>query len=474
MSVAKVTRLAVKIVAVLAGMILALFLGWLGINLFDEDLTPAARALLTPPPNPYRSDDNIYIAIAGFDAPSRQSMIEAGQARIEAYNRALDFMLVDPDAAAAFGEKSTPSRLQFNGDAKPWSPLTSSIWSTTKARRNDVATLMAANQELYKRYIALRELHGYFETARPSYLAPIVYVPQPVRALFLADVAARIQAGTPQQGRAALTDLEQDLRLWKTMLKGNGSLLSKMLAAAGLHADVLLLGDLVADPGSDLTLLDGERQAVAVPFDVTDWKIGNVFGTEMRWMSPVYRTIPLANSPVVGSSARPANWWDRSWNVLQVQFFKLNATENLAAEQMGHLQALSDGDPASFSKARDEYHEWAGRRTSIKSLRTLYNPIGKTLVAIAAPAYEDYPMRVYDVAALQRLVVLAYQIRRQGIAREAVPAFMKLHPEWATHPIDATPFNWDPATGTLAVVTVGKQAEGRRFSVTLPTRASST
>jgi hypothetical protein len=42
--------------------------------------------------------------------------------------------------------------------------------------------------------------------------------------------------------------------------------------------------------------------------------------------------------------------------------------------------------------------------------------------------------------------------------------------EWATHPIDAKPFHWDPGTSTLAVITTGKQQTGRRFSVTLPIR----
>jgi hypothetical protein len=39
------------------------------------------------------------------------------------------------------------------------------------------------------------------------------------------------------------------------------------------------------------------------------------------------------------------------------------------------------------------------------------------------------------------------------------------HPEWSTHPIDGKPFRWSPATGELAVNTVGTHPYGRRFSV---------
>ena len=48
--------------------------------------------------------------------------------------------------------------------------------------------------------------------------------------------------------RAALADLQRDLMFWKTVLKGNGALVSKMLTAAQLHADMLLLADMIADP----------------------------------------------------------------------------------------------------------------------------------------------------------------------------------------------------------------------------------
>ena len=80
-------------------------------------------------------------------------------------------------------------------------------------------------------------------------------------------------------------------------------------------------------------------------------------------------------------------------------------------------------------------------------------------------SYLDYPARVYDVAAFQRLVCLAYQIRQQKIARAAVAAFMQQHPELSRHPIDNQPFEWDAKSGTISVKTVGPRPKERRFSV---------
>ena len=113
-----------------------------------------------------------------------------------------------------------------------------------------------SNQTLYQRYLSLHHLHGYYETARPSYLVPVISVPQQVRVLFLSDVANRVQTGTLQQQREALTDLQGDLQTWRSVLKGDGTLIGKMLAAAWLHGDLILLSDFIEDPSSDLQHLE--------------------------------------------------------------------------------------------------------------------------------------------------------------------------------------------------------------------------
>jgi uncharacterized SAM-binding protein YcdF (DUF218 family) len=74
----------------------ALLLAALGINAFDERPSPQALALLQPPENPYRPEENIYVALAGFDAPAGQSVVAAGQAKIAHYNERVDSMLRDP------------------------------------------------------------------------------------------------------------------------------------------------------------------------------------------------------------------------------------------------------------------------------------------------------------------------------------------------------------------------------------------
>jgi hypothetical protein len=460
----RVARVSKKIaISLVAFVVLTVFV-CSAINSFDVLLSAEAKTLLAAPPNLYPSEDNIYVALAGLDGPSQKSVVDTGNARIEAYNQALDSMQLDPDAAVAFSNRADSTALTFDGDLK-LQPLTSSIWTYAKSHRADITALLTANQELYQRYLAMQRLHGYYETARPSILAPRFYVPPPLRALFLADISDRIQTGTRPQQHAALDELGQDLQMWQVVLKGEGPFFPKMIAVASLHADFLVLADMIADPNTDPAILAGKQGAVISPFDLSDWKIGKAFEAEFRAAVPLIRSIPFATSAAAGNSARRSSWWKRQSDALQMHFFQVNATENLNAAQMMQLAALADSDPARFSQALEAYRGWLKENETFLSPTILYNPVGKILVGIWATTYEDYPMRAFDVAALQRLVYLAYQLRLQRIDTSDVAAFLVQHPEWSTHPIDGKPFRWSPATGELAVNTAGRYQDARRFRV---------
>jgi alpha-ketoglutarate-dependent taurine dioxygenase len=148
-----------------------------------------------------------------------------------------------------------------------------------------------------------------------------------------------------------------------------------------------------------------------------------------------------------------------------VHFFKLNATENTSAARAARWAALADSDSSQFYRTRDANREWFKDNDLHFSLGFLYNPIGKILVAIATPQNDTYSLRVYDVAAYQRLVNLSYELRRQHIATADVAPFLLAHPEWSTHPVDGKPFRWNPETAELAVNTLAEHPKDQRFSV---------
>jgi hypothetical protein len=461
---AKMTRIAAKIAIGLTAFVLLIVLTCFVLNSFDAPLSDQAKALLAAPPNPYPPDGNIYLAMAGFEGPGDRSIIDMGQERIEAYNRALDSMLLDPEQALALNKKWDIAKLAFTGALPAGRSRTTSIWNDVKSHRQDIAALVASNRELYRRYLSLHRMQGYYETARASFLAPAIHAPQEPRTLFLADAASRIQTGAFER-QEALNDIQHDLELWRKVLRGDGTLISKMVAVASLHADLILLADLITDPGIDLGSLGQVLDPILSPFGPNDYRIGNAFAAEFSGTAALYKTITAANE--LGGSMASSSWLKRPWNAFQAHFFKVNATENLGAAHAAQWVALGDSEPNQFYLNQERYRKWLKDTEPHLSPASLYNPIGKMLVAVAGSQKDSYVLRVYDVAAYQRLVYLAFQLRRQHIANTDVATFLKTHPEWSTHPVDGNTFRWNAESGELAVNTLGEHPKEQRFSMML-------
>lgn len=440
------------------GLALVLFAVAFVINIPDEALTPAAQALALAPPDPYAPEDNAYLALAGLDAPPGVAPVEAGQVRVEHYNRQLAFVERDPTPQNIEDLKlADPHRLEFAGEFEFAQPL-DSYWDDIPAHQADVEARLADNLELYQRYLALQRTHGYYETAQPSLLAPVYFVPSNLRTLFLAEAVLRLRGRDAQQQREALADLEADVRLWRTVLTGQGALISKMLAIAYLHWDELVLADMIADPHAPVPLGADDAEQVAPLFALDDWDVSRAYPAEFRAQAAFLRQSRAqfhARWMPPGTPGGLRGLVARTGVRIGAHFFQTNATINLFAAQVARLTRQA-APAAREDEAADAVH--------LASFRSVYNPIGKYLAALAG-AHEPYPARAWDGAAFQRLLRLSYEIRRQRIAPAAIPEFLARHPEWAHHPADGRPFLWDEKTATLRVQTSGPLPAGRVFAV---------
>lgn len=463
--IARIAQISAKIAIGLITVVVLIMAVLLIVNSFDVPLSPQAKGLLTPPPNPYRPEENIYLAMAGMEDPGERPIVELGQERIDAYNKALDSAGLNPDTVFSLDNHWGASRLKFSGKLELGSPRSTSIWASTKSHRQEIAAIVAGNQQLYQRYLSLHHLHGYYETAHPSYMAPLVFSTPQIRTVFLSDVANRIQTGTSAQQREALADLQRDCQMWRTVLKGDGTLISKMLSVAFLHGDMILLTDLITDPSFNSSPLEDLLDPMLLPFDPADYRIGNAFAAEYRARATLYGTITAANE-MVGTSAS-SSWPTRAWSAFQAHFFKPNATENMDAEFTARRIAVADTESSEYQRSRQTYEDWLEKDGPHLSPSYIYNPMGKILASLSASQKDSYSLRAYDVAAHQRLVYLAFQLKRQHIATSDVAAFLKAHPEWSTQPVDGKPFSWNAETGELAVNTLGDHPKDQRFSVML-------
>jgi hypothetical protein len=432
------------------------FLVLLAVNAFDERLSPQAQAMLRAPDNPYSDEQNLYVLLAGMNAPAGESMLDHGRQNIREFAAKL---AAGPGAKApatiATSPRAEPLRIETGSVL--WNKQEKSVWDMARDDAQKFESLATRYQELLGRYEALHGSMGYVETLRPVATAPFFSAPRDLRTLYLADLAVRIRSGKPAEQTRALQSLAADLTLWQRMLQGEGGLLSKMVAIGNIRADLLLLSDLVADPAVPLEVVAASMGLWLAPLPVDDWKIGKVFASDFRQQAEIFQSL-YENADL------PPPWQPRlarlaSWSYLP------NATLNVVAARAHALSTLSDTDLATLPQRMRAFDADRIAALSISFPTVLRNPVGKVLLRMATPAYADYPIRAFDVAAVQRAVALAYQIRAQDVAPADVPVFMREHPEWATHPLGNAPLVWNAETLELRVPQQVQHHRAGRFAV---------
>ena len=413
------------------------------VNAHDEPLSAQARAFLVVPANDLKPEENLFVALAGLSAPSGASTTAAGLAVAERYQRAYAGAVPDVEEVKRLGEPD-PSALNFAGAAQFCAMRDGSVWSDAPSHEADVASLSIDNAELYGRYLDLPRQRGFFDftagIAQPPY-----HPASSLRCLFLADVALRLRSASPAVRAQALGALTQDILMWRSMLTGEGDLISKMLPVAYLHADYLVLADAIADPAFALPEAHDANELVPL-FELSAWDIGNVFPVELRFS---VKTLASATQP----------------EQEQTRFLQPNGTTNLRAAHLAALMKLAAPDPKHYAALLDLERE-DRREYGYSSFAHLYNPIGHYFDALSAGAWHDYLRRAWDGAALQRLVRLGYEIRRQRIAPDGIAAFIQAHPEIAAHPGDGRAFEYDAAKQEVRMHPLAHQLpDKRRYAI---------
>ena len=470
----RLLRILLKAVLWALGALGVLALAIVAINAFDEDLSPQTVALLKPPANPYAPDENLYIALVGFDAPEGQSVVTVGQARIAENEVATRNVLKNPETFSESMERyENQERLAFRGNPDFCRLLEGSCWTAVDSHRREINTLLEDNQELYRRYLALHSLRGYFETQN-SYFLSGASPPAQARAVFLTNIALRIKTGkTAQDKNAALLELRDDVETWRRMLVGNGGLMSKVIALVSLHGDYVFLGDMISDPSIDLVPLSAGVEDILARVAADDWKLHHTFVNDFRASAVLFERLRSSKTDfprLFRPRYPPPEWWEPYWGQIQGYFLKVNATQNINARAMIEVQKMVETDPRQLLTAQGRLFIWDEGNLGFGP-SYIYNPTGKLLVATRASSYDDWPLRFYDVAAYARADRLAYEIRKQRIAASDIPAFSRQHPEWATHPVSGELFVWDPEARQLRIPTMERPARPeRRFNIPVSTR----
>jgi hypothetical protein len=452
-----------KILKWTAGLVLAAVLAVIAINAYDPPLSDDAKSMSQSPPNPYPPEKNLYVAMRGFLAPPGESVIVAGTQRIAEDDRLAALYVDHPRAATQQSPPVDKNASNFRGKVPECDAVFTSCWKSAPANAAVIRQLGEDNRELVKRYLDLHRFEVYFEGVQPSVGMRSAQVPVGVRNLFLARTALDVQS--PSGRAAALADLHADLRIWRTVLKGESTLVSRMIALAYLHGDLLLLGDMLADRRIDWTPHEREIDAMLSTMQAQDWFIGGMAKSEFRLaratISPLARGVREVRK---GEEGTVADWFRAALAKVPMHFFQPNATLNASAENFVRLERLADTESPAYLAALALHEKWVEAQAR-PGFSWLYNPIGHVMVGVGVPAYAGYSGRARDTEALHRMVRLTHEIRKARVADDGIPAFMMAHPEWSIHPTSAKRFEWDAQARRLMVPRIVEPNRTRRFDI---------
>jgi hypothetical protein len=448
--------------------IAALLLIAVAFNAVDEDVAPLTTQMLTRPANSLADSENLHVLLAGLDAPAGHSMFEQGIANTRAINEAVQNASHSSDVPFGVGKTPESTRYAIDLGFEPWRLLEDSLWDRIKRGELDVATLTTKYAEALTRYRQLHSATGYHELI--SVLAPfLTYHPDTrLRHLYLAQVAYELQSGQADRQQAALEDLSRDFSTWLRMLRGEGPLITKMLAVAYLHTDLLLLGDAAADPAVSIEAPGTGAREMLELVPIEDWQIASAWRYELQFQAESVRWLSvnpadfLRDLTVDGSTA-----FQRAQSRAASYFYLPNQTLNISAKRFDELTRITSGPVDSLDEQLSSFNERAGKLSGVAVLGRIRNPIGKMLLDISTPAYSSYVLRSFDAAAYQRAVRLAYELRRTGTDSEGVERFLQSHPEWSSHPADNKPFTLNDTRTAIVVRPLGNTGRQRRFDARL-------
>jgi hypothetical protein len=215
--------------------------------------------------------------------------------------------------------------------------------------------------------------------------------------LQISDAALRFADGDKAEGLERACSAAET---WRRLATHSDSLIMQMIGVANFHGAADLFADMLAEMPADAPLPDSCTRAF-VPIAAADLGICDTMKTEFRFNQSMSDMIGDPRyKQVVAPDASSVTYFFGSL------LFNKRATDALRAINTASY-CTSDPDIQQESTRLRTAPLWDV--TGVQG--TLFNPIGSILVARGMPAYAEYPVRMHDLDAMNRLVGAALALR---------------------------------------------------------------
>lgn len=409
---------------------LALFVG---LALYDEKPAPGLVEEMARTLPETIEPGNAWIVFLGFASPEGISPYVYGVQKMQKLKDAVSTGKSYSEFYALSTDDSKPE-LQFRGKVPSfYSKKDDGILPYVAAHRTEIAALCHDNEELLKRYEALRTYPRYIEPVNYGFFTPIPSF-GPLRnaqKLKLCQLAVIADQGDMAK---ALAGLREDIEFWRFLSRSSTTLISKLISFANLNNDLRYAAELGAS-----------RQLKA---------------SEMRMVEEILRPFAVDEASLVASLRGEARYGQcgmellykqglKSWHPSNV-LFKSNATQNRMYADYQEFVHLAELPPQEFAqKMKKQKADKTVRRIG---LPFLYNPAGEFLASIgqSAPGIQKYIEKGHNMEGLRRLACLKVMARRENIPPEQMQQFLAAHVRDLGNPYTGGAMTWDAKSGSIS------------------------
>jgi len=394
------------------------------INAFDEKFDPKAAAWGEPRTSTVPDAENGYFVLVAMGTPDGGD----GQAYARAWLA---------EARAAANEKRNEKQAAVTRARRPdmCDPSKTSCLDAARDKRAELTAALDAYKEDLPRYRTLIST-GRFEeiTDYPllvsSTLPPYNETARAQRA-WLTQAALAAEAGNLEEAIAAV---ERDMAFYRAMLGGARTLIGKMSAARGYWTDLAFISDLLRQKSAALEPMLPRLRDMLKDIDPAMLRMDAAIETEFGVMKHLFR------NPESGEDYPGSTGWLGSIGVKTA--YKPNATINHAYKHYSAMAAALNQRPRDIEAA---WNKASLAAVEMNMWDYINNPIGKILLGIAVPGFHQYALRLHDLDAFNRLVILraeaiAARIDSVQAAEFAAKSAARLH-----DPYTGKPMAWDAA-----------------------------
>jgi hypothetical protein len=451
--------------------VVALFALAVLINWRDESLSDEARSLLETKPVEVPDSENIFVALAGFNAPEGDDIFEVGRSHIKKIEKELE---QDPS-----GRKIALGSLKKSEETKEQEERKALRWQNTEPpfdcqfdkdadflkcahdQKDRLEKTLEANKTLIRRYRFLQDLPHYVMSQTPDiwFAADGYQLTATIKKALAAQALLDIESGNVKAVKAGLTFFKKDMALWRRMLEGKSFLIDSMIATAQITRNIHELSLLLSSPSTDARKYAPEWREVLTPLSREQYSLRPAIGGEIRF---VYNYLPVMKEGVSYQEAKDSCKFTKPyedtcsvWQVWQawlernvwVLFFQPNASFNRDVSFYKTWLKLADLSWTDYIAQRDEVLAPLAD-FSKPGIDWIYNPIGKEVRGQYVYIWDEYVGRIHDLDAYLRLVRLQLELRLAKISSDEIPAFINQQNEAYCSPCSG--FSWDAETRMLS------------------------